>query len=66
MKFTCVHCYKQTKNIPYKSFDKKPPIGWHWSETGLLCDKCYKKSLESLVNKNESGKIENCNSDIRC
>lgn len=64
MKFKCVNCNKQTKNIPYKSFDKKSPIGWHWSETGLLCDKCYKKSLESLVKIDESRKTKNCNSYI--
>lgn len=64
MKFKCVNCNKQTKNIPYKSFDKKSPIGWHWSEIGLLCDKCYKKSLESLVKIDESRKTKNCNSYI--
>lgn len=64
MKFKCVSCNKQTKNIPYKSFDKKSPIGWHWSEIGLLCDKCYKKSLESLVKIDESRKTKNCNSYI--
>lgn len=64
MKFKCVGCNKQTRNIPYKSFDKKSPIGWHWSEIGLLCDKCYKKSLESLVKIDESRKTKNCNSDI--
>ena len=60
MKFKCTNCNKQTKKIPYKSFDKKPPIGWHWSEIGLLCDKCY----ESLVKIDESRKTKNCNSDI--
>lgn len=64
MKFKCVNCNKQTKNIPYKSFDKKSPIGWHWSEIGFLCDKCYKKSLESLVKIDESRKTKNCNSYI--
>lgn len=65
MKIKCINCNKQTKNIPYKSFDKKSPIGWHWSEIGLLCDKCYKKSLESLVKNNESTTITVGDSNIR-
>lgn len=65
MKFKCANCGKQTKNIPYESIDKKSPIGWHWTESGSLCHRCYIKLVESLVNNNESSKVKICNSDIR-
>lgn len=64
MRCKCIKCGKTTKNIPF-NIEKKNAKGWYWTTRGMMCSKCYNKSTESLVSKNEIYTLENSNNGLR-